>query len=34
MNPLDLNSNEIRDLCEKHKVGQLFAFGSVLTSRF
>lgn len=34
MNPLELKRNEIRDLCVKHKVGKLFAFGSVLTQSF
>jgi uncharacterized protein len=26
--------DRVRDLCKKHKVGQLFVFGSVLTDRF
>jgi hypothetical protein len=31
---VDKNIDKIRDLCAKHKVGRLFAFGSVLTNRF
>jgi uncharacterized protein len=34
MNMVEKNIDEIRDLCAKHKVGRLFAFGSVLTNRF
>ncbi len=34
MNLVDKNINTIRDLCAKHSVGKLFAFGSVLTPKF
>lgn len=34
MNLLELNTDKIVSLCKKHKVNQLFAFGSVLTPRF
>jgi hypothetical protein len=34
MNLVDQNIDEIRNLCKKHKVKRLFAFGSVLTGRF
>jgi uncharacterized protein len=34
MNLVEKNIDKIRDLCTKHKVGRLFAFGSVLTNRF
>lgn len=34
MNIFDSNIDKIDDLCKKHKVGRLFAFGSVLTNRF
>ena len=34
MNMFERNIDKIRDLCAKHKVGRLFAFGSVLTNRF
>lgn len=34
MNLLNKNIDTIRDLCSKHKVGKLFAFGSVLTEKF
>jgi predicted nucleotidyltransferase len=34
MNVVESNIDKIRDLCVKHKVGRLFAFGSVLTNRF
>jgi len=34
MNIVEKNIDKIRDLCAKHKVGRLFAFGSVLTNRF
>ena len=34
MNIVERNADKIRDLCEKHKVEKLFAFGSVLTDRF
>ncbi len=28
------NIDKIRELCSQHRVGKLFAFGSVLTNRF
>jgi predicted nucleotidyltransferase len=34
MNLIEREIDEIRDLCLNHKVGKLFAFGSVLTDRF
>jgi len=34
MDLIERNIDGIRDLCSKHKVGRLFAFGSVLTERF
>jgi predicted nucleotidyltransferase len=34
MNLVERDIERIRDLCSKHKVGRLFAFGSVLTNRF
>ena len=34
MNLFESDIDKIRDLCAKHKVGKLFAFGSVLTNRF
>lgn len=34
MNLVERNIEKIRDLCTKHKVGRLFAFGSVLTDKF
>jgi predicted nucleotidyltransferase len=34
MNIIDKNIDKIRDLCFKHKVANLFVFGSVLSERF
>ena len=34
MNLVEKNIDKVRDLCLKHKVGRLFAFGSVITDRF
>ena len=34
MNLIERNIDKIRDLCLKHRVGQLFVFGSVITNRF
>jgi predicted nucleotidyltransferase len=34
MNLIEKNIDKIRDLCIRHKVGKLFAFGSILTNRF
>lgn len=31
---IDQYTNEIRRLCDRHKVKRLYAFGSVLTDRF
>lgn len=34
MNPLQLYSTQIHELCLKHSVGELAVFGSVLTDNF
>jgi predicted nucleotidyltransferase len=34
MNIVEKNINAISELCKKHKVRKLYAFGSVLTDRF
>lgn len=34
MKLIELNLQRILDLCRKHKVRKLFAFGSILTDRF
>jgi predicted nucleotidyltransferase len=34
MNIIDTNIDSIRHLCQKHKVGRLFVFGSVLNDTF
>ena len=34
MNPLEKYGQTIKDLCRKHKVKRLYAFGSVLTDKF
>ncbi len=34
MHLIEKNIDSIRDLCKKHKVRSLFAFGSVLTDKF
>jgi uncharacterized protein len=34
MNMVERNIDKIRDLCARHNVERLFAFGSVLTNRF
>ena len=34
MNLIDKNIDTIKKLCEKHKVKELYLFGSVLTERF
>jgi len=34
MNIIEKNIDIIRELCKKHKVANLFVFGSVLTDRF
>ncbi len=34
MKPISLNTIEISELCKKHKVKNLYVFGSFLTSKF
>ena len=34
MKLIENNSQKIIALCQKHKVGKLFVFGSILTDRF
>ena len=34
MSILEQHSDSIKDLCEKHNVRRLYAFGSVLTNKF
>jgi len=34
MNIINKNIEQIRDLCDKHKVAKLFVFGSVLSDKF
>jgi predicted nucleotidyltransferase len=34
MNLIESNNERLSLLCQKHRVGQLFAFGSVLSNRF
>ena len=34
MNEIDQHIDTIKDLCLKHKVKRMFAFGSVITNRF
>lgn len=34
MNLIESNIERLRQLCQNHKVGHLFAFGSVLSNRF
>ena len=34
MEIINKNIDQIRDLCDKHKVAKLFAFGSVLSDKF
>ena len=34
MSLLDTHINDIKKLCSNHKVKQLYAFGSILTSKF
>jgi len=34
MNIVDQNSKQIKNICKKHKVDQLYVFGSVLTPNF
>jgi predicted nucleotidyltransferase len=34
MNLIDLHQNEIKNLCQKHEVKYLYAFGSVIKNHF
>lgn len=34
MNLIESNIDKLVDLCKKHKVAKLFAFGSIITDRF
>jgi len=34
MNPIELNKNKLTELCDTHKVKELYLFGSVLTDKF
>lgn len=34
MNIINKNIEQIRDLCDRHKVAKLFVFGSVLSDKF
>jgi len=34
MNLIDKNIHAIKELCDKHKVTELYVFGSVLTNKF
>lgn len=34
MNLIELNKEKINELCESHKVAELYVFGSVLTDKF
>lgn len=34
MSPIDQYTSKIKQLCSQHKVRRLYAFGSVLTSKF
>jgi len=34
MNIIDKNIDQIRDLCDKHKVAKLFVFGSIMSDKF
>jgi predicted nucleotidyltransferase len=34
MNLIDLNKEKITELCDHHKVKELYLFGSILTDRF
>jgi len=34
MNIIDKNIDQIRDLCDKHKVAKLFVFGSIMSNKF
>ncbi|MDO9256544.1 MAG: nucleotidyltransferase domain-containing protein [Bacteroidales bacterium] len=34
MNPIELNKDKLNELCDTHKVKELYLFGSVLTDKF
>ena len=34
MNPIELNKDKLNELCDTHKVKELYLFGSVLTNKF
>ena len=34
MNPIELNKDKLYELCDTHKVKELYLFGSVLTNKF
>ena len=34
MNPIELNKDKLIELCDTHKVKELYLFGSVLTDKF
>ena len=34
MNPIELNKDKLKELCDTHKVKELYLFGSVLTDKF
>jgi len=34
MNPIELNKDKLNELCDTHKVKELYLFGSVLTEKF
>jgi len=34
MNLIEANKNKLKDLCDNHKVKELYLFGSILTDKF
>ena len=34
MSPIDLNKEKLTELCDHHKVKELYLFGSILTDKF
>ncbi|MDO9256210.1 MAG: nucleotidyltransferase domain-containing protein [Bacteroidales bacterium] len=34
MNPIEINRDKLNELCDTHKVKELYLFGSVLTEKF
>jgi hypothetical protein len=34
MNLIELNKDKLTELCDKHKVKELYSFGSILTEKF